>query len=79
LGQLLVEIRVRNDCGRVLEALDVMFRADAMHGGDVIYTGQGNVLERLYPGSVRTVTIALPGSTGSFDRVEVTPINPPVR
>jgi len=79
IGQVLVEVQVRNRCGRKLEALDVIFRADGIRGGDVIYTAQGNLLESIYPDSVRTVMIALPGSRTFFDTVAVAPIGPPTR
>jgi hypothetical protein len=79
LGQVLVEIRVRNRCGRVLQPLEVMFRAEGFRSGDSIYSAQGNLLEKIYPNSVRTVMVALPGSTSFFDHVEVVPINPPLR
>jgi hypothetical protein len=79
IGQLLVEIRARNRCGRKLEALEVMFRAEGRKGGDLIYSGQGNLLEPIYPDSVRTVMIVLPGSRTYFDDIEVVPINPPTR
>jgi hypothetical protein len=78
-GQILVEIRVRNRCGRVLQPLEVLFHAQGWRGGDAIYSAQGNLLEKIYPDSVRTVMVALPGSRSFYDRVEVTPINPPLR
>jgi hypothetical protein len=78
-GQILVEIRVRNRCGRVLQPLEVLFYAQGWRQGNAIYSAQGNLLEKIYPDSVRTVMVALPGSTSFYDRVEVTPINPPVR
>ncbi len=78
-GQILVEIRIVNRCGRVLQPLEVLFRAEGWRDGRTIYSAQGNLLERIYPDSVRTVMIALPGSTSFFDRVAVTPINPALR
>ncbi len=79
IGQILVEVRVRNRCGRKLEALEVMFRAEGIRGGDTIYSGQGNLLEPIYPDSVRTVMIALPGASTFYDSVTVMPVLPPVR
>jgi hypothetical protein len=79
IGQILVEVRIRNRCGRRLEAIEVMFRAEGIRGGDTIYSGQGNLLEPIYPDSVRTVMIALPGARTFYDAVEVAPVNPPVR
>ena len=74
-----VEVRVRNRCGRKLEALEVLFRAEGIRGGDTIYSGQGNLLEAIYPDSVRTVMIALPGASTFYDSVTVVPVRPPVR
>jgi hypothetical protein len=79
LGQMLVEIRVKNRCGRVLQPLEVLFRAEGWHAGSPVYSAQGNLLEKIYPDSVRTVMIALTGSTSYYDRVEVTQIDPPLR
>jgi hypothetical protein len=79
VGQMLVEIRIRNRCGRVLQPLEVLFRAEGWRDGQAVYSAQGNLLEKTYPDSVRTVMVALPGSSSYFDRIQVTPINPPAR
>ena len=79
IGQILVEVRVRNRCGRKLEAVEVMFRAEGIRGGDTIYSGQGNLLEPIYPDSVRTMMIALPGASTFYDAVRVVPVHPPTR
>ncbi len=76
LGQVLVDIDVRNRCQRQLEPLEVWFWVGGYRDGALAGSTSGHLYDPVRPNDIEQVLIALPGSLTWFDHIEVHLIKP---
>ena len=75
-GQVLVDIRAVNHCGRDLAALEVWFRVAGVRGGQLVQAVRGHPFDPIPRDGEAEVHIALPGSLDWYDEVEVRVLAP---
>lgn len=75
-GQVLVDIRAANRCGRDLGPLDVWFWVAGYRNGELVQSVRGHPFDAIPRDGEADVHIALPGSIDWYDRLEVRVIRP---
>jgi hypothetical protein len=75
-GQVLVDIRATNHCGRDLAPLDVWFWVAGYRQGELVQSVRGHPFELIPRDGDAEVHIGLPGSIDWYDRIEVRVISP---
>jgi hypothetical protein len=76
LGQILVDIRAENRCGRDLGPLDVWFWVGGYRQGDLIQSVRGHPFDPIPQGGEGKAAIVLPGSIDWYDRIDVWVVSP---
>jgi hypothetical protein len=75
-GQVLVDIRAENRCGRDLGPLDVWFWVGGYRQEDLVQSVRGHPFDPIPSGGDGKAVIALPGSIDWYDRIEVRVVQP---
>jgi hypothetical protein len=75
-GQVLVDIRAANRCGRDLGPLDVWFWVAGYRNGELVQSVRGHPFDSIPRDGEADVHIALPGSIDWYDHLEVRVIRP---
>jgi hypothetical protein len=78
-GQVLVDIRATNHCGRDLAPLEVWFSVAGYRQGELVQSVRGHPFEAIPRDGDAEVHIGLPGSIDWYDRIEVRVIAPDFR
>jgi len=76
LGQILVDVRLENRCGRDLGPFDVWFWVGGYREGDLIETVRGHPFDPIPREGQGNAAIVLPGSIDWYDRIDVQVIAP---
>ncbi|HVN31875.1 MAG TPA: hypothetical protein VMT45_07800 [Thermoanaerobaculaceae bacterium] len=76
LGQILVDIRLENHCGRDLGPLDVWFWVGGFRQGDLVQSVRGHPFDPIARGEEGKASIVLPGSIDWYDRIDARVIAP---
>jgi hypothetical protein len=71
VGQVLVKVVARNECGRTLPPLEVWFEVVGFHDGGPVSTARGHPFEAVDPGDETHAVIGLPGSADWMPRITV--------
>ncbi len=75
-GRILVDVDLKNGCGRDLAPLDVWFEVDGYRQGDLVQSVRGHPFDAIERGGEGKAHIVLPGSIDWYDRIEVHPVPP---
>jgi hypothetical protein len=70
-GQILIDIKVVNRCGRKVEPSEVPFLIVGYRDGGVVQTATGSPFRTLFPGRSEQFSIGLPGSIDWYDEITV--------
>ncbi len=76
LGGILVDVDLRNGCGRDLAPLDVWFQVNGYRHGDLVQSVRGHPFDPIERDGEGKAHIVLPGSYDWYDRIEVFPVEP---
>jgi len=76
LGQILIDVRLENRCGRGLGPLDVWFWVGGYRQGDLIESVRGHPFDPIPREGEGNAAIVLPGSIDWYDRIDVRVVSP---
>lgn len=75
LGQILVDVRLENNCGRDLAPLEVWIWAGGYREGALVQSVRGHPFDPIPSDGEGRVSVVLPGSLDWYDRIDVSVVN----